>query len=76
MFFVASSAELVLVVVVREQELDALEAGLGRGREAIEKAHLVEHHGQVGVELRHAILPLNDPSELYLLLPDSRPASL
>ena len=40
-------------MLVREQELDAGEAGLCRGAETLEKRHLVEHHRQVGVELWH-----------------------
>ena len=35
-------------IVVGEQELDALEAGLAGGGEAVEERHLVEHHRQVG----------------------------
>ena len=48
--------ELVLVVSVGKQELDALEPSPRRGAEAVQEVHLVEHHGQVGVELRHGLL--------------------
>ena len=40
-------------MLVREQELHALEPRLARGGEAVEERHLVEHHGQVGGQAWH-----------------------
>jgi hypothetical protein len=43
---------------VGEQVLDALEAGLGRGGEAVEELDLVEHQREVCAEFRHGSLLL------------------
>src|SRR5205823_3652725 len=44
-------------MLVGEQELDTLEAG-ARGRiEPVEKADLLEHHAEIGGEIRHGALP-------------------
>jgi len=44
-------------MLVREQELDALESG-ARGRvEPVEKADVLEHHAEIGGEIRHGALP-------------------
>jgi hypothetical protein len=49
--------QLVLVVSVGEEILDPGEAGLGRGGKSVEEIDLVEHHGQVGREIRHVSSP-------------------
>ena len=40
--------------IIGKQKLDSAESGFRRGAEAVQKADLVEHHRQVGVEFRHA----------------------
>jgi hypothetical protein len=38
---------------VGKQELDPAETGPRGGAEALQKGYFIEHHGEVGVELRH-----------------------
>lgn len=45
--------DLILVVVLRELELDRAKTGPGGGPEALQESDLGEHHGQVGSEFRH-----------------------
>src|SRR5258707_9815216 len=48
--------ELLLRIRIRKQVLDALESGLRRGFEAVEKIHLVVEHGQIGCKLGHGVV--------------------
>jgi hypothetical protein len=50
-------ADVGCPMIVGKQELDGLEAGLGRRLEAIEEGQFLEQHAEVGGELGH----LSDP---------------
>ena len=50
---IEAGADLGGFVVVGEEELNAAEAGLGGGVEAVEEWVFVEHHGQVGAKAGH-----------------------
>jgi hypothetical protein len=42
--------------IIGEEELDAAKPGLRRRAEAVEELHFLEHHAEIGGEIRHFVL--------------------